>query len=41
LKIAPGTVKIHLEKIYQKMGVENRTAATVLAMGIMNGKKER
>ncbi len=34
LKIAPGTVKIHLEKIYQKMGVENRTAAARLAMGI-------
>jgi DNA-binding CsgD family transcriptional regulator len=38
LKIAPGTVKIHLEKIYQKLGVENRTAASALAMGII-GKK--
>lgn len=27
LKMAPGTVKVHLEKIYQKLGVENRTAA--------------
>jgi DNA-binding CsgD family transcriptional regulator len=39
LKIAPGTVKIHLEKIYQKLGVENRTAASALAMGIMGSKK--
>lgn len=30
LNIAPGTVKIHLEKIYQKLGVENRTAAARL-----------
>lgn len=27
LKITPGTVKVHLESIYQKLGVENRTAA--------------
>ncbi len=33
LKIAPGTVKIHLEKIYQKLGVENRTAASMLVRG--------
>ena len=39
LKIAPGTVKIHLEKIYQKLGVENRTAASALATGIINGRK--
>ena len=39
LNIAPGTVKIHLEKIYQKLGVENRTSASVLAMGIMGSKK--
>ena len=31
LKIAPGTVKVHLERIYQKLGVENRTAAAALA----------
>jgi len=37
LKIAPGTVKIHLEKIYQKLGVENRTAASALAMGMIDG----
>lgn len=27
LKISPGTVKVHLERVYQKLGVENRTAA--------------
>lgn len=30
LNIAHGTVKIHLEKIYHKLGVENRTAASRL-----------
>ncbi len=39
LKIAPGTVKIHLEKIYQKLGVENRTAASALATGIIVDKR--
>jgi len=39
LKIAPGTVKIHLERIYQKLGVENRTAASTLARGIRGGRK--
>jgi DNA-binding CsgD family transcriptional regulator len=39
LNIAPGTVKIHLEKIYQKLGVENRTSASAMAMGRMGGKK--
>lgn len=38
LNIAPGTVKIHLEKIYQKLGVENRTAASSLYGG--NNKHE-
>jgi len=32
LNIAPGTVKIHLERIYQKLGVENRTAAAKFAI---------
>jgi len=40
LNMAPGTVKIHLEKIYQKLGVENRTAATSVAMGMRDTDKE-
>lgn len=32
LKIAPGTVKIHLERIYRKLEVGNRTAAVVKAV---------
>lgn len=32
LGVAPGTVKIHLERIYRKLGVENRTAASALAL---------
>ena len=32
LNIAPGTVKIHLEKIYRKLGVENRMAAAMIAV---------
>lgn len=32
LNIAPGTVKIHLEKIYRKLGVENRMAAAMIAL---------
>lgn len=28
LSIAPGTVKVHLERSYKKLGVENRTAAS-------------
>jgi len=39
LKMAPGTVKVHLERIYQKLGVENRTSASALAMGIRGGRK--
>jgi DNA-binding CsgD family transcriptional regulator len=33
LRLAPGTVKVHLEKVYRKLGVENRTAAAALALG--------
>ncbi len=32
LNISSGTVRIHLEHIYHKLGVENRTAAAMLAM---------
>jgi DNA-binding CsgD family transcriptional regulator len=34
LRLAPGTVKVHLEKVYRKLGVENRTAAAALALGL-------
>ena len=33
LTIAPGTVKVHLERIYQKLGVENRTTAALFMIG--------
>lgn len=33
LRLAPGTVKVHLERIYRKLGAENRTAASALALG--------
>ena len=32
LNIAPGTVKLHMERTYQKLGVENRTTAARLVM---------
>lgn len=31
LEIAPGTIKIHVERILEKLGVENRTAAALIA----------
>jgi DNA-binding CsgD family transcriptional regulator len=37
LNIAPGTVKVHLERIYHKLGVDNRTSA---AMFVAGGKKQ-
>jgi len=38
LRIAPGTVKIHLERTYHKLGVENRTTAALLMLE-NNGKR--
>ena len=37
LKISVETVKKHLEHIYGKLGVENRTAAVTLAVGSRAG----
>jgi DNA-binding CsgD family transcriptional regulator len=36
LHIAPGTVKVHLERIYEKLGVENRHNAARKALEAMN-----
>lgn len=41
LNLAPGTVKIHLERIYQKLGVENRTAAAAFARGVSGIRSRR
>jgi DNA-binding CsgD family transcriptional regulator len=35
LSIAPGTVKKHLEHIYEKLGVSSRTDAAVTAIGVV------
>lgn len=40
LDIAPGTVKIHLERIYQKLGVENRTSAAMLVPNLPLGSRD-
>jgi two-component system nitrate/nitrite response regulator NarL len=31
LRLAEGTVKVHLHRIYQKLGIANRTALAILA----------
>jgi DNA-binding NarL/FixJ family response regulator len=36
LKISPRTVNKHLEQIFEKMGVENRTSATAIAVGTLS-----
>jgi two-component system nitrate/nitrite response regulator NarL len=33
LSLSEGTVKVHLHRIYQKTGISNRTALTLLALG--------
>lgn len=41
LGIRPGTVRIHLEHIYPKLGVENRHGATLRVMDRLRGKMAR
>lgn len=38
LSISPRTVNKHLERIFTKLGVENRAAATSIAMGVLLGR---
>ncbi len=37
LKMAEGTVKIHLHRVYQKLGIKSRYALAVLARRIPSG----
>ena len=37
LKVTEGTVKIHLHRIYQKLGVKSRFALAVLARNLPHG----
>jgi DNA-binding NarL/FixJ family response regulator len=37
LSISPRTVNKHLEQIFQKIGVENRSSAAAIAVGTLNG----
>jgi DNA-binding CsgD family transcriptional regulator len=41
LSIAPGTVKKHLEHIYEKLGVSSRTDAAITAMGLVIASRPR
>jgi DNA-binding CsgD family transcriptional regulator len=41
LSIAPGTVKKHLEHIYEKLGVSSRTDAAVTAIGLVIDSRRR
>jgi DNA-binding CsgD family transcriptional regulator len=41
LSIAPGTVKKHLEHIYEKLGVSSRTDAAVTAIGVVIASQPR
>jgi DNA-binding CsgD family transcriptional regulator len=41
LSIAPGTVKKHLEHIYEKLGVSSRTDAAVTAIGLVIASRPR
>lgn len=36
LQVAPSTVRKHLENVYVKMGVHNRTAAVARLLGLIN-----
>jgi len=39
LDISPATAKKHLENIYQKLAVEGRNAATLIALEVLNGQQ--
>jgi len=39
LDISPATAKKHLENIYQKLAVEGRHAATLMALEVLNGQQ--
>jgi DNA-binding CsgD family transcriptional regulator len=41
LSIAPGTVKKHLDHIYEKLGVSSRTDAAVTAIGAVIASRPR
>lgn len=40
LDMSPGTVKKHLRQVYEKLGVETRTAAAALALGWRSGRRK-